>query len=184
MHSSNKTHLLLPHIAFAATEAHVLPTLNEYSLLSIGQLCDAGCLATFVPTSVPVTHKDKTILKEQCNDITKLWTTPIATHALESNNSPPKTKHHALNVKLSTKIDALVTFAYCAIFLLSISTPKPALCCNLITIRGVSIEIKQTPPQRPMPPQKDTLIKIYTRFVTHSTLPISLCLVVTNFFVK
>jgi hypothetical protein len=140
MHSSHKTHLQLPHIATAATEAHIFPTMKEHSLISIGQLCDAGCLATFDATSVLVTHQDQTVLKGQRDAITKLWTVPIATHALESDNSPPKLDHHALNVNLSTKLDDLVAFAHGALFSPSISTLKQALRCNFITIPGLSIE--------------------------------------------
>jgi hypothetical protein len=128
MHSHHKTHIQLPHINFAATEAHIFPTMTEHSLISIGQLCDAGCLATFDATTVHVTHKDQTVLKGQRDDTTKLWTVPIATH------SPQSINHHALNVNLSTKLDDLIAFAHGALFSPSISTLKQALRCNFITI--------------------------------------------------
>jgi hypothetical protein len=82
----------------------------------------------------------KTVLKGQRNAIIKLWAVPIATHALESDNSPPKIEHRALNVNLSTKLDDLVAFAHGAMFSPSIFTLKQALRCNFITIAGLRIE--------------------------------------------
>jgi hypothetical protein len=147
MHSNHKTNLQLPHINPAATEAHIFPKMTEHSLISIGQLCDAGCLATFDANTVLVTHENQTVLKGMRDDITKLWTVPISTHSLQSKDLSLKAthplqpiKHHALNVNLSTKLDDLVAFAHGAMFSPSISTLKQALRCNFITIPGLTIE--------------------------------------------
>ena len=72
MQSNETTMLCLQNIPDTAAKAHVFPDITEHSLLSIGQLCDAGCLATFDATSVNVIHNDTTIRKGTRDQTTKL----------------------------------------------------------------------------------------------------------------
>jgi hypothetical protein len=141
MYSHHKTTLQLPHVEAKAVEAHIFPTMTEHSLISVGQLCDAGCLATFDSDSVLVTHNDKTVLKGQRDDATKLWTVPIIT---DHSQKAPQT---ALNVNFSTKVNDLVAFAHGAMFSPALSTLQRALRHNFITIPGLNLEnLKLHPP--------------------------------------
>jgi hypothetical protein len=45
-----------------ATSAHIFPDLATHSLVSIGQLCDSGCVATFNSNSVIVSKDGATVL--------------------------------------------------------------------------------------------------------------------------
>ena len=56
MKSTHTAHLSLPFLPPEACKAHILPCLASGSLISIGQLCDYGCTATFTATTVIVSH--------------------------------------------------------------------------------------------------------------------------------
>jgi hypothetical protein len=50
LRSSHVATLALPGFSPAACQAHIFPGLASHPLLSIGQLCDDGCTATFLAT--------------------------------------------------------------------------------------------------------------------------------------
>jgi hypothetical protein len=52
--SSHTGELDIPHIPLSARLCHLFPGLQSGSLLSIGQLCDAGCIATFTATRMDI----------------------------------------------------------------------------------------------------------------------------------
>jgi hypothetical protein len=52
----------LPSLPPAARVAHLFPALKGQSLLSVGQLCDAGCDAHFTATTVTIDHQGTTVL--------------------------------------------------------------------------------------------------------------------------
>ena len=65
-----KTHLNLPHLDLAALEAYIFPAMENLSLLSVGQLCDAGCKALFDKNQVHIIIKLGTILLTGLRDPT------------------------------------------------------------------------------------------------------------------
>ena len=54
--STHKAKLNLPKLSDHATSIHLFPSLASGSLLSVSQLCDAGCTATFTKSSAAITH--------------------------------------------------------------------------------------------------------------------------------
>ena len=54
MKSTNTAQLYLPFLLPEACKVHIFPCLALGSLISIGQLCDYGCTATFTTTTVVV----------------------------------------------------------------------------------------------------------------------------------
>lgn len=85
--STHEAQLDLPHITPAAQHAHVFPKLHA-PLLSIGQLCDNDCTATFTKQTAIITKDNQTILRGT-RDATGLWTTTLTTphvaNALEAS---------------------------------------------------------------------------------------------------
>jgi hypothetical protein len=63
MHSTHIVDLHLPDLPPAARIAHIFPALGDTSLISIGQLCDAGCTAIFNANSVHIKLEDKLIIQ-------------------------------------------------------------------------------------------------------------------------
>jgi hypothetical protein len=66
--------LLLPSISAKACPAPIFPDLASGSLLSIGQLCDDGCTATFSATQVVIKLPNgHTVLSGHFTPTTQLW---------------------------------------------------------------------------------------------------------------
>jgi hypothetical protein len=78
LQSTNKTcNLALPQLSQAAQDAHILPGLTHSSLVSIGELCDAGCTATFDEHKVLIQQENNTLLQGTRDLQTGLWQFPL-----------------------------------------------------------------------------------------------------------
>jgi len=111
---------------------HLFPSLGETSLLSIGQLCDAGCTALFTANKVTIKHNNTTILQGSRSPHSQnLWNIPLS-------NTPQK----ALSmVTMPHKAAEIVQFFHAALFSPSISTLKQALKNNILpNIPGLTME--------------------------------------------
>jgi hypothetical protein len=60
--SSHVTELNIPDLPLEARIAHIFPNLSSGSLISIGQLCDHCCTATFTSNMVTISLANKVIL--------------------------------------------------------------------------------------------------------------------------
>ena len=67
---------LQANLPSAATKAHIFPELHT-SLLSIGQLCDHGCIATFSKDKVIIHRHNRIVLTGYRDPQTGLWRIPI-----------------------------------------------------------------------------------------------------------
>ena len=111
---------------------HLFPSLGETSLLSIGQLCDAGCTALFTANKVTIKHNNTIILQGSRSPHSQnLWNIPLS-------NTPQK----ALSmVTMPHKAAEIVQFFHAALFSPSISTLKQALKNNILpNIPGLTME--------------------------------------------
>lgn len=77
IHSSHKCELNVPSLPINARIAHILPKLANDSLVSIGKMCSAGCVATFTSTTVTITYNDITVLEGIRDHTTGLWKVPL-----------------------------------------------------------------------------------------------------------
>jgi hypothetical protein len=138
----------IPDLPAAAQVAHLFPALGGQSLLSIGQLCDAGCEANFTARTVSILLGPKLILTSQRDPITRLWTVNTVTPT-------PHDPEQALLVNHTTKPAELVAFAHAALFSPALSMLQTALDKGFIThLPGL------TPATlRPHPPQSVATIK-------------------------
>ena len=66
----------LPYVPASACRTHVFPSIKSGSLLSIGQLCDVGCIATFDKATVVVRFGHK-IVTQGTRTASGLWTVKI-----------------------------------------------------------------------------------------------------------
>ena len=75
MEATHTGKLNIPGISAEARTTHIFPNLVSGSLLSIRQLCDAGCIATFRKDKLYIYKAGKIILQgERSNLANKLWT--------------------------------------------------------------------------------------------------------------
>jgi len=120
LQSTHEADLDLPGLPLAARHGHVVPHLATQPLLSIRQLCDAGCDVAFTADRVTIKHNDTVILQGHRTASTKLWELdiqPIAT---------PTT--HKANAAVGSATPAeLVAFAHAALFSPALSTLAKAL---------------------------------------------------------
>ena len=80
-------------LSLASRHSHLFPYLKIGSLLSIGQLCDSGCVATFNKDEVNIQHNNQLVANVPRTK-NKLWTKPIPA----SNMHHP----HISNLAMST----------------------------------------------------------------------------------
>jgi len=130
----------LPSLPPAARVAHLFPALKGQSLLSVGQLCDAGCNAHFTATAVTIDHQGTTVLTGQRDPTSRLWVVTT------TDDTAP---NHALLVNQTTKPAELVAFAHAALFSPALSTLQTALDKNYLTnFPGLtSNTLRRHPPQ-------------------------------------
>jgi hypothetical protein len=128
MISSHEVQLSLPTLPPSARTAHLFPALGNTSLISIGQLCDAGCLATFSSSHVDIALHGTTIPSGTRSLATnRLWTVELPQAPVS-----PFTAPFAGSLQTGTVPD-LVAFAHAALFSPSISTLSEALSKNYIS---------------------------------------------------
>ena len=83
---------LLPTLSSLSTSARsslVYPALKNASLLSIGQLCDNGCLALFDKNFLWILHNKKLLLKGRRNTTDGLWDIPFPVLSSQHKNNAP-----------------------------------------------------------------------------------------------
>jgi hypothetical protein len=71
--SSHTCNLLLTDLPPQARQAHILPGLVHNSLISVGQLCDNGCIVTFTHDQVTVTKNKKCVMHGSRDPKSRLW---------------------------------------------------------------------------------------------------------------
>ena len=74
------------HLSNKAKEALVFKDLKNASLLSIGQLCDDGCLALFHKKYLAVIKDNKVVLHGRRNYVDGLWDVPFDQSLLPSKD--------------------------------------------------------------------------------------------------
>jgi hypothetical protein len=111
----------------AARLTHIFPQMANISLLSLGQLCDYGCEATFKHNQVTIYFEQKIVLTgTRSRDTNWLW--------YINNDNPKEPVHHAMQaINQSAKAEDLVAFAHASFFSPNIETLKTALHRNYIT---------------------------------------------------
>jgi len=138
LHSTHEAELDVPGLPMAARHGHIVPQLATQPLLSIGQLCDAGCDVAFTANSITISHDHNVILTGQRTPTTKLWQLDIR---------PLDHQAHAA-IGSPTMAD-LVAFAHAAMFSPALSTLEAALQCgHLPEFAGLTLQcLRQHPPQ-------------------------------------
>ena len=121
MYSTHDAELDIPHLPIAARRCHIVPALSNHSLLSIGQLCDAGCSIELDATTLKVQYEGATVLTGKRTPQTRLW---------QVNDSSTATVKfpHVTNAAVGSATPAeTVAFAHASLFSPSLSTLHAAL---------------------------------------------------------
>ena len=110
-----------------ATKAHLFPSLGPSSLVSIGQLCDAGCTAKFHHDKVHIKYHGDIIITGLRNNATnKLWqlnlNEPRPEPTIQIKNSPVQQQGNLAIIKDSAKASEMVRFSHATLF-----SPVPSM---------------------------------------------------------
>ena len=128
MYATHEAELDIPDLPPAARHVHIVPDLESATLISIGQLCDAGCAVVFDATKVTVTYQNCTVLTGTRTQATRLW---------ELDITPPEQANHADTTNTYVEFAGaavgsatpaeLVAFTHAAMFSPALSTLEKAL---------------------------------------------------------
>jgi hypothetical protein len=115
--STHTCKINLPGLPDAAKIAHIFPGLANHALISIGQLCDNHCTATFTNTKV-VISRDNIPLFSGPRDTNGLWHLPLP---LSAPLPPPTTvsspSPHQANIAISSStLGNLLKFLHASLF--------------------------------------------------------------------
>ena len=148
IHSNSVGTLPIPGLSAEATKAYVFDSLHS-PLLSIGQLCDADCTATFTKRDMVISHDDATILTGHRDASTNhLWQVDLPP-APDAPPAPDDPLHSANAALLPTKVKDLVAFSHACLNSPVPSTLEAALSANneLTVFPGLTLESfrKHTP---------------------------------------
>jgi len=78
--STHEGYLRLPHLSKEASKTHLFPNIQA-SLISVEQLCDSGCIATFDQDKVVVMFDNHVVLTGHRDFTTGMWQVPLPTNS-------------------------------------------------------------------------------------------------------
>ena len=129
MYSTHESDLDLPNLPPSARRVHIVPDLKSLSLLSMGQLCDAGCVVNFDAKTVTVELSNKRIMDGTRTPDTGLWQLNLIDPppAILEPTSEPPFLHQSFSAVHSATLAELVAFAHATLFSPALSTLDMAL---------------------------------------------------------
>lgn len=119
MHSTHECDLDIATLPKAARKAHIMPDLQNGTLISVGQLCDAGCQAYFDATKAEIRYNGKLVLLGTRTGPCGLW------YLVPHNEQPSLHEANCTRpafLPASTKSADVVAFMHAALGSPSIST--------------------------------------------------------------
>jgi hypothetical protein len=123
MTSTHEADLDLPMLPPAARHIHIVPDLACTSLISMGQLCDAGCTIAFTATTITVSNNGTIVLTGHRTPLTRLWHFTLPT----PSPLPTLPSNYALaSIGFATPAE-IIAFAHAALFSPALSTLHQAL---------------------------------------------------------
>ena len=157
MHSTHDAELNVPTLPLAARKAHIVPALHSLPLLSIGQLCDAGCQITLDADRIQVKHNDNIALTGLRNSESRLWHVDLAPTCPTTSDAGPTTTdqnvptadQHCLGAIGSATPADLVAFAHASLFSPALPTLAKAIDKGFLTnFPGLTAKaLRKYPPQ-------------------------------------
>jgi hypothetical protein len=156
MYSTHTAKLDIPGLPPAARRVHIVPALESKSLISMGQLCDAGCTIAFTATTVTVHYQEHIVLTGTCTSSTRLWHLASPHSTLPSEPPSPASPNQEANAAIgSATPKQLVAFTHAALFSPTLSTLATALDKGyLVNFPGLSFKLL-----RRHPPHSYAMIK-------------------------
>jgi hypothetical protein len=167
IYSTHTGELPLDNLPIKVRQAHLFLTNLHSSLVSIGMLCDAGCIATFSAANVTITMNGTIILEGTRTPASRLWQLdlehpllppvpatppeqpPTGPSLLMATDAPSRNLPHAANAAFSATPAELVAYAHTTLFSPALSTLTAAADNEQLTsfVGLTSALIRKYPPQ-------------------------------------
>ena len=140
MHSTHVGDLDIPTLPPEAKIAHLVPDLQNHSLLGVGRLCDAGCTCTFDKNTVTITYDNQTVLTGHRDTYSRLWRVKL-----------PNCDPHMAGAIDSPRVPELVRYSHGALFSPTLNTLEKALRNNyIVDLPGLTTQtLRRHPPNTP-----------------------------------
>jgi hypothetical protein len=157
IYSTHTAELPIPSLPRATRLCHTLPDLTHL-LVSVRQLCDAGCLAVFDKNAIVITLNNTVLMLGKRHHVSRLWHLTIpppgfpptiqpSPHIAARQKFPITTAAFANVAHLSVSPAELVTFVHTALFSPSLSTLCTALDLKHVTgFPGLTSKLVRKPP--------------------------------------
>ena len=145
MTSTHEGHLDIPGLPPAATLSHIVPEMTTHNLMSVGQLCDAGCTATMDKNTIQIEYDNQIVISGTRSDTTTLWHMDLPDEVEKTHMFP-----HSANAAIPTdSIANVIAFMHGAFFSPTTSTLEKAMKKGYIPkIPGFTAEnLKKYPPR-------------------------------------
>jgi hypothetical protein len=122
LQSSHTCELDLPKLPLEARRGHIMPGMKGHSLVSLVQLCMAGCTITISESAMNVWYKGELVLKGQKCNRTGLWLVPITEFQTDLSAEGQATEDVAGNVYHTSSRAEWIQYLHQACFSPTIAT--------------------------------------------------------------
>jgi hypothetical protein len=126
MQNTHEGYLNVPHLPADACKAYLFDDMQS-SLISIGQLCDSGCIALFDKKQVSIILDNIVILQGQRDKATGLWNVNLTTNAGAPMPGPNVLQHAAYSAIAAETLGERIAFLHQCAGSPAISTFKRAV---------------------------------------------------------
>jgi hypothetical protein len=126
MQNTHEGYLTLHKLPPKACKTYLFDDMQESSLVSIRQLCDAGCIATFTKDDIFIKKDDDLILQGTRDPATGMWTANIS----HQPGTPNVIQHVAMSAIAAETIGERIAFLHaCAGSPALSKKPTPSTAC-------------------------------------------------------
>ena len=149
MKSTHECDIDWPLLPKAATAAHIIAQLRQQSLLSVVQLCDAGCKVPFLEDQCIIKYKSKIVLLGIKFPRTRLWLVPFNNQYMHRQLKVTNPQQTCNNTYINTSQVETIKYIHQCFFSPTKSTILKLIANNqLIGVPGLTKEavIKYLPP--------------------------------------
>ena len=114
LQNTHECFLPIPQLPKGSITARIFLDLHTASLLPIGELCDAGCKATFLQYTLRIKYRKEIILTGVQNFSTGMWEVklPQTFHADHSPQILPKTQQPSIHSVFFSRQQAVLSYTF------------------------------------------------------------------------
>jgi hypothetical protein len=122
LHSTHVCELNMPQLPYDARQGHIIPGMRGHSLVSLVQLCRAGCEVAITNNEMQVKYEGKVVLQGKKCKRTGLWLIPLTATSTGLDGEGQDTEEVAGNVYHTSSRAEWIQYLHQACFSSTIAT--------------------------------------------------------------